>query len=224
MSGPERDDVFEAHEIRVWRFVLNELLTNGFVVQERDGDALAVIDPGDRADDLIEAAEAWGGDVRWILVTHLHGDHCARVGDLAAAFPAAEVAGPPGGPFRPHRPVSGGETLDLGPATIQVAVTALRVVSVNPVGAITAAFSSFDVTFNQVINAATFTGADVSITGPGGSLAVMTNSDTATSATLNAAQGAEGVYNFNVGGAMSLPAGTAPGAYSGSFQVSVHYN
>ena len=111
MSGPERDDVFEAHEIRVWRFVLNELLTNGFVVQERDGDALAVIDPGDRADDLIEAAEAWGGDVRWILVTHLHGDHCARVGDLAAAFPAAEVAGPPGGPFRPHRPVSGGETL-----------------------------------------------------------------------------------------------------------------
>ena len=42
MSGPERDDVFEAHEIRVWRFVLNELLTNGFVVQERDGDALAV--------------------------------------------------------------------------------------------------------------------------------------------------------------------------------------
>lgn len=66
--------------------------------------------------------------------------------------------------------------------------------------------------------------ATFQITGPGGSLAVMTNSDTATSATLNAAQGAEGVYNFNVGGAMSLPAGTEPGAYSGSFQVSVHYN
>lgn len=123
MSGPERDDVFEAHEIRVWRFVLNDLLTNGFVVQERDQEALAVIDPGDRADDLIAAARAWGGDVRWILVTHCHGDHCARVRELAEAFPEAEVAGPAGGPFNPDRPVSGGETLDFGAATIQVAAT-----------------------------------------------------------------------------------------------------
>jgi glyoxylase-like metal-dependent hydrolase (beta-lactamase superfamily II) len=123
MSAPERDDVFEAHDVRIWRFVLNDLLTNGFVIQERDDDALAVIDPGDRAGDLIEAAETWGGDVRWVLVTHLHGDHCARVGELAEAFPAAEVAGPPGGTFRPDRPVSGGETLEFGPATIQVVAT-----------------------------------------------------------------------------------------------------
>lgn len=124
MSHPtRRDDVFEAHAVRVWRFVLNDLLTNGFVVQERDGGALAVIDPGDRGDDLIEAAREWGGDVRWILVTHLHGDHCARVGELAEAFPRAEVAGPPGGPFTPGRPLSGGETLDFGTPTIQVAAT-----------------------------------------------------------------------------------------------------
>lgn len=124
MSNPRlRDDVHEAHALRVWRFVLNDLLTNGFVVQERDGGALAVIDPGDRADDLIEAAETWGGDVRWILVTHLHGDHCARVDELSKAFPDAQVAGPPGGTFRPHRPVSGGESLDFGALTIQVAAT-----------------------------------------------------------------------------------------------------
>lgn len=124
MSDPRHhDDVLETHALRVWRFVLNDLLTNGFVVQERDGGALAVIDPGDRADELIEAARTWGGDLRWILVTHLHGDHCARVGELSKAFPEAQVAGPPGGGFRPDRPVSGGETLDFGALTIQVAAT-----------------------------------------------------------------------------------------------------
>lgn len=117
------DDILETHALRVWRFVLNDLLTNGFVVQERDVGALAVIDPGDRAEDLIEAARSWGGDVRWILVTHLHGDHCAKVEELASAFPGAEIAGPAGGPFRPDRPVSGGECLDFGALTIQVAAT-----------------------------------------------------------------------------------------------------
>ncbi len=124
MSDPQlRDDILETRSLRVWRFVLNDLLTNGFVVQERDRGRLAVIDPGDRADDLIAAARAWGGDVRWILVTHLHGDHCARVGELAEAFPEAQVAGPPGGTFQPDRPVSGGESLDFGAFSIQVAAT-----------------------------------------------------------------------------------------------------
>lgn len=124
MSGPELpDDVLEARELRVWRFVLNDLLTNGFVVQERDGGGLAVIDPGDRADDLIEAAQKWGGDVQWILVTHLHGDHCARVDELSKAFPRAQVAAPAGGTFMPDRPVSGGESLDFGSLSVQVAAT-----------------------------------------------------------------------------------------------------
>ncbi|MGH7570503.1 MAG: MBL fold metallo-hydrolase [Gemmatimonadota bacterium] len=124
MSAPElRDDVLVGDSVRVWRFVLNDLLTNGFVVQERDGEALAVIDPGDRADDLIAAAKTWGGDVHWILVTHLHGDHCAQVSGVAEAFPEAQVAGPPGGMFRPDRPVSGGETLPFDARSIQVVAT-----------------------------------------------------------------------------------------------------
>lgn len=66
--------------------------------------------------------------------------------------------------------------------------------------------------------------ATFQITGPGGALTVTTNSDADTNATLDGAQGATGVRDFNVGGSLSLPAGTTPGAYCGIFQVSVHYN
>lgn len=118
-----RDDVLVTHDLTIWQFVLNDLQTNGFVVKENDTGALAIVDPGDRADALIDAAEAWGGDVRAILVTHLHGDHCAAIGEVTAAFGRAETVGPPGGPFRPDRPVSGGETLEFGARTIQVCAT-----------------------------------------------------------------------------------------------------
>lgn len=123
MNGERRDDVLHTHELTVWRFVLNDLLTNGFVVQENDTGALAVVDPGARSDDLIAAAEEWGGDVRAILVTHLHGDHCAEVGKVKSAFEAAEVVAPPGGPFEVDRPMAGGETLEFGARTIQPCAT-----------------------------------------------------------------------------------------------------
>lgn len=120
MSDALRDDVLVSHEITVWRFVLNEILTNGYVIRENDTEALAIVDPGGRAEDLIAAATEWGGDVRWILVTHLHGDHCAEAEAVSEAFEAAEVVGPPGGMFEVDRPVSGGEALEFGARTIQV--------------------------------------------------------------------------------------------------------
>jgi hydroxyacylglutathione hydrolase len=117
-----RDDILVADEFSIWRFVLNDLLTNGYVVQERDTGALAIVDPGARADDLLAAAESWGGDARWILVTHLHPDHCAeatRVRDESGG----QLVGPPGGPFKPDRPVAGGEWLDFGAHEILVSAT-----------------------------------------------------------------------------------------------------
>jgi hydroxyacylglutathione hydrolase len=116
------DDILVADEISVWRFVLNELLTNGYVVRERDTGALAIVDPGARADDLLAAAEEWGGDVRWILVTHLHGDHCAEA-DRVREATGAPVAAPPGGIVKPDRPVAGGEVLDFGAHEILVCAT-----------------------------------------------------------------------------------------------------
>jgi hydroxyacylglutathione hydrolase len=117
-----RDDVLVADEFSIWRFVLNDFLTNGYVIWERDTGAIAIVDPGDRAGDLAAAAETWGGDVRWILVTHLHGDHVAQAAAVREAT-GAPVAGPPGGMVVPDRPVSGMEVLDFGAHEIQVVAT-----------------------------------------------------------------------------------------------------
>jgi glyoxylase-like metal-dependent hydrolase (beta-lactamase superfamily II) len=110
------------HKVTVRRFVLNSMLTNGFVVRDNDTGALAIVDPGDRVDDLARAAEEWGGDVRWVLVTHCHPDHCAGVGELVERV-GGEVAGPAGGPYSVDRPVSGGEALDFGARSILVQAT-----------------------------------------------------------------------------------------------------
>ncbi len=118
----ERDDVVVTHDLAVWRFVLNDLLTNGFVVRPTDSDALAIVDPGGRPDDLLAAAGELGGNVCWILVTHLHGDHWAALEAVREAT-GARVVSPSGAPFHVDRPVSGGEELDLDAAQILVAAT-----------------------------------------------------------------------------------------------------
>lgn len=56
----------------------------------------ALIDPGARTSaDTVRAALAAAGlgpdDLRWIVLTHVHLDHCGSTGILAAAFPAATV-------------------------------------------------------------------------------------------------------------------------------------
>jgi glyoxylase-like metal-dependent hydrolase (beta-lactamase superfamily II) len=117
-----RDDIFIADEFSIWRFVLNDLLTNGYVVWERDTGAIAIVDPGDRGDDLAAAAASWGGDVHWILVTHLHGDHCAQAERVREAT-GGRIVAPPGGMVVPDRPVAGGEVLEFGAHEVQVCAT-----------------------------------------------------------------------------------------------------
>lgn len=121
-GAPLRDDIFETPDLAVWRFVLNDILTNGFVVRDAATGALVILDPGARAEDLVSAAGRWGGDVRWVLVTHLHGDHCAAVEAVRQAT-GGRVAAPAGGPFPVDQSVAGGETLEFGDATIQVFAT-----------------------------------------------------------------------------------------------------
>jgi glyoxylase-like metal-dependent hydrolase (beta-lactamase superfamily II) len=70
-----------------------ERMTAGFLVE---GPLPALIETGSRTstDTVVEALKAAGlgpGDLRWVIVTHIHLDHAGAVGDVAEAFPNATV-------------------------------------------------------------------------------------------------------------------------------------
>jgi hydroxyacylglutathione hydrolase len=61
---------------------------NGFVVLCEDSADAVVIDPGDEAGELIEAARSTAAVVHAILLTHAHVDHITGVNLVEAVFPA----------------------------------------------------------------------------------------------------------------------------------------
>ena len=70
-----------------------ERVTAGFLVE---GPQPALVETGARTSvatvrDALTAAGLGPGDLRWLVLTHIHLDHAGGVGDLAEAFPAATV-------------------------------------------------------------------------------------------------------------------------------------
>lgn len=68
-------------------------MTAGFLI---DGTQPALVETGSQSSvpalrEALEAAGVGPGDLRWIVVTHIHLDHAGGVGDMAAAFPNATV-------------------------------------------------------------------------------------------------------------------------------------
>ena len=61
-EGFPPDELVVTHKVAVRRMVLNAYLTNGFVIRDIDTDALAIVDPGDRVDDLAELAGRHAAD------------------------------------------------------------------------------------------------------------------------------------------------------------------
>ncbi|MFZ4756098.1 MAG: MBL fold metallo-hydrolase [Miltoncostaeaceae bacterium] len=71
-------------------------------VQLVGGDSPALIDCGAQTTvDVVRSALAdaglGAGDLAWLVLTHIHLDHCGAVGDLSAAFPNATVVVHPRG-------------------------------------------------------------------------------------------------------------------------------
>lgn len=63
-----------------------------WLLREPDGDAVAVVDPGD-AGPVLEALDSRGQTLTHILLTHHHDDHIGGVAALKARFPAARIIG-----------------------------------------------------------------------------------------------------------------------------------
>jgi glyoxylase-like metal-dependent hydrolase (beta-lactamase superfamily II) len=100
-----------------------------------------IVDPGDEAERLLEAADALGVEIEAILITHCHFDHIGAVAQIARATGApvycpviergvlADVMQwvPPGfGPFESYEAdltVEGGERLSLAGLDIEVIFT-----------------------------------------------------------------------------------------------------
>lgn len=60
--------------------------TNCYVIMDESSSEIAVIDPGDNAELLIQEINKLGGTVKYVLLTHVHADHTGAVEDLIAHF------------------------------------------------------------------------------------------------------------------------------------------
>jgi glyoxylase-like metal-dependent hydrolase (beta-lactamase superfamily II) len=74
-------------------------ITSGYLV---GGDSPALIDPGPETSaqvvvDALRSAGLGPHDLAWIVLTHIHLDHCGGTGEVAAAFPDATVVVHPRG-------------------------------------------------------------------------------------------------------------------------------
>lgn len=65
--------------IEVKTLVLGDIYTNTYIIKDKSTGALAVIDPACNSDRLVDAINEWGGDLKYILLTHGHFDHISGV-------------------------------------------------------------------------------------------------------------------------------------------------
>ncbi len=73
-------------EIRVKRLVVGIVGTNTYLVYDEETKKAVVVDPGDRADLILEAAERLELMPEAILLTHGHFDHIMAANELKAAW------------------------------------------------------------------------------------------------------------------------------------------
>src|SRR3954447_1397954 len=123
-------------------FTVGMVQENCFLLRRDGSDRALIVDPGDEAEKLLEAIEAFGVSLEGILVTHTHFDHVGAVAPVARAtgvevwVPELErqvladinsfVPWPEFGPFESYEAehtLSGGEKLELAGFEIDVLFT-----------------------------------------------------------------------------------------------------
>ena len=123
-------------------FTVGAVAENSHIVRtDPQASAAVIVDPGDEAPRLLEAAQALGVEIEAILLTHCHFDHIGAVAPVAKATGAPVYCPqlelplltdvmrfvPPGfGPFESYEPehtLAGGERLNLAGMEIDVLFT-----------------------------------------------------------------------------------------------------
>ena len=59
-----------------------QLVTNSYIIQDRETKEVMVVDPGAEADKIIEIIDVIKGKLKYIYLTHCHGDHIGAVSEL----------------------------------------------------------------------------------------------------------------------------------------------
>ena len=67
-------------------FVIGMIGTNVYLLKDEATGKLAVIDPADHSDELLEQIEENGGDLAYILLTHGHYDHIMGAAELCEKY------------------------------------------------------------------------------------------------------------------------------------------
>ncbi len=65
--------------IEVETSVMQGLVTNCYIVQDEKTKETMVIDPGGEPEKIIEILDILNADVKYIFITHCHGDHIGAI-------------------------------------------------------------------------------------------------------------------------------------------------
>ena len=75
--------------MKVKRLPVGVYAANCYIVMDEDTKETAIIDPGGDADEIIEAADEMGADVKFVLLTHGHMDHTGAASEVSEHYGAA---------------------------------------------------------------------------------------------------------------------------------------
>lgn len=78
-------------DIKIFNVTL--ILTNCYLLTDTETGEMAVVDPGDKSQKLIDYVNSNGGKIKYILLTHGHFDHIGYAKQLADMFEAKIVCG-----------------------------------------------------------------------------------------------------------------------------------
>ena len=128
--------------MKITCFVIGMIGTNCYLIEDEVTGKMAVIDPADHCDDLLEQIDERGGKLAYILLTHGHYDHIIGAAELCQKYrptvcasekelpvieePSYNLSKNHGitvDPFTVDKPLQDGETFMLGETEIRFLLT-----------------------------------------------------------------------------------------------------